>query len=225
MVARLIVQTVVWLATTGALLFIAAGTVKWPAGWFFLAEEGVLGLAVGLWLARRDPGLLAERLAPIVQRDQKAWDKTLIVAIFVGWHGWLVFMALDAVRFGWSTVPLWANIVGAIFIAISIFIAWLTFRENSFAAPVVKIQRGRGQRVISSGPYRYVRHPMYAGAIFFFFGAPLLLGSLWGLAFTPPLIAVLAFRAVNEEQALIAELDGYADYAARVRNRLVPLIW
>ncbi len=222
---KLVVQTVVWIAFTGFLLFLGAGTVKWPAGWFFVIEEGVLAFAVGLWLLRRDPALLRERLAPIVQREQKPWDKALMLVLLVGWYGWLVFMALDSVRFGWSTVPMWARVLGAIFIALSIFIAWLTFRENSFAAPVVKMQQNRRQRVISSGPYRYVRHPMYAGAIFFFLGAPLLLGSLWGLAFTPFLIAALAVRAVNEERMLVAELDGYADYAARVRSRLVPLVW
>lgn len=222
---RLVVQTVVWLTFTGILLFVAAGTVKWPAAWFFLAEEGALAFAVGVWLARHDPALLRERLAPIVQREQKRWDKALMLVLFIGWYAWFVFMGLDSVRFGWSTVPMWARVLGAILIALSIFIAWLTFRENSFAAPVVKMQQNRRQRVISSGPYRYVRHPMYAGAIFFFFGTPLLLGSLWGLAFTPLLIAALAVRAVNEERMLVAELDGYADYAARVRSRLVPLVW
>lgn len=225
MVVKLLVQTTVWIAFTGVLLFLSAGTVGWPAGWFFLVEEGTLGLAVGLWLARNDPALLAERLSPIIQRDQKRWDKSLMGAVMVVWYGWLVLMALDAVRFGWSTVPLWARVFGAILIFLSVLIAWLTFRENSYAAPVVKVQRDRGQRVISSGPYRYVRHPMYAGAILFFIGAPLLLGSVWGLALVPLLIAVLAVRAVNEERMLRTELDGYSDYAARVRNRLVPLIW
>jgi protein-S-isoprenylcysteine O-methyltransferase Ste14 len=225
MVVKLVVQTLVWIGFTSVLLFGSAGTLGWPAGWFFVIEEGSLALAVGLWLARNDPALLAERLSPIVQRDQKRWDKLLIAVVFVAFNGWLVIMALDAVRFGWSKLPFPAPLFGAILIFLSVFIAWLTFRENSYAAPVVKVQRERGQRVISSGPYRYVRHPMYAGAILYFFGAPLLLGSVWGLAMIPLLITVLAVRAVNEERMLTAELDGYSDYAARVRNRLVPLIW
>jgi protein-S-isoprenylcysteine O-methyltransferase Ste14 len=225
MVVKLVVQTLAWITFTSLLLFVSAGTVFWPAGWFFVIEEGLLALAVGLWLARNDPALLAERLSPIVQREQKRWDKLLMVLVFVTFNGWLVIMALDAVRFGWSKLPFPAPVFGAILIFLSVFIAWLTFRENSYAAPVVKVQRERGQRVISSGPYRYVRHPMYSGAILYFFGAPLLLGSVWGLALVPLLIAVLAVRAVNEERMLVKELDGYADYAARVRNRLVPLIW
>jgi protein-S-isoprenylcysteine O-methyltransferase Ste14 len=225
MVVKLVVQTLGWIAFTSVLLFGSAGTLRWPAGWFFVLEEGLLALAVGLWLARNDPALLAERLSPIVQRDQKRWDKLLMVVVFITFNGWLVLMALDAVRFGWSKLPFPAPIFGAILIFLSVFIAWLTFRENSYAAPVVKLQHARGQRVISSGPYRYVRHPMYAGAILYFFGAPLLLGSLYGLAMVPLLIAVLAVRALNEERTLAAELDGYREYAARVRNRLVPLIW
>jgi protein-S-isoprenylcysteine O-methyltransferase Ste14 len=225
MVVRLAVQTLVWITFTSVLLFVSAGTLRWPAGWFFVIEEGSLALAVGLWLARNDPGLLAERLSPIVQREQKRWDKLLMAVVFVSFNGWLVIMALDAVRFGWSKLPFPAPLFGAILVFLSVFVAWLTFRENSYAAPVVKLQRERGQRVITSGPYRYVRHPMYAGAILYFFGAPLLLGSVWGLALVPLLIAVLAVRTLNEERMLAAELDGYSDYAARVRKRLVPLIW
>lgn len=225
MVVRLVVQTLVWIGFTSVLLFVSAGTLRWPAGWFFVVEEGLLALAVGLWLARNDPALLAERLSPIVQREQKRWDKLLMAVVFVTFNGWLVIMALDAVRFGWSKLPFPAPLFGAVLVFLSVFIAWLTFRENSYAAPVVKLQRERGQRVITSGPYRYVRHPMYAGAILYFFGAPLLLGSVWGLALVPLLIAVLAVRTLNEERMLRAELEGYSDYAARVRNRLVPLIW
>jgi protein-S-isoprenylcysteine O-methyltransferase Ste14 len=104
------------------------------------------------------------------------------------------------------------------------FIMWV-MRENSFAAPVVKLQTERGHRVISTGPYAWVRHPMYTGTILFFVGAPLLLGSYWGVAMSPLLVALFAVRARIEEHALLAGLAGYADYAARVRYRLVPGIW
>jgi protein-S-isoprenylcysteine O-methyltransferase Ste14 len=134
-------------------------------------------------------------------------------------------MALDAVRFGWSRMPIWAQAIGAILIALCMYVACLTFRENSYAAPVVKIASERGHRVVSSGPYAYVRHPMYAGALLFFIGAPLLLGSWYGLAVAPALIAVLAARAVMEERMLADELPGYRDYAMRVRCRLIPGLW
>jgi len=117
------------------------------------------------------------------------------------------------------------NIVGALLIPIGFFIAWLTFRENSFAAPVIKIQEERGQRVIGTGPYRIVRHPMYAGAMVYMIGMPLLLGSWLGLLVLPLIFGALAVRIFIEEDALRKGLAGYAEYAARVRYRLVPGIW
>jgi protein-S-isoprenylcysteine O-methyltransferase Ste14 len=139
--------------------------------------------------------------------------------------GWLVLIELDAERFHWSSVPLAVQVMGVILICITICSQWLIVRENSFAAPVVKIQRERGHSVVTTGPYAFVRHPMYAGAIPFLIGTPLLLGSWWGLLLTPLLIAVLAIRAVLEERTLKAELEGYAEYAKRVRHRFVPHLW
>jgi protein-S-isoprenylcysteine O-methyltransferase Ste14 len=222
---KLVIRNLVWVGATGVLLFVAAGTVRWPAAWVYLAELLVGGLAIGFWLARHDPGLLAERLASLVQQDQKIWDRIFMTTIFVAWHAWQVLMALDAVRFGFSHVPIWLQAVGALAITLSMYIVYLTFRENSFAAPVVKIQKERGQTVVTTGPYRHVRHPMYAGALFFFLGAPLLLGSWYGLALVPVLIAMLAFRTVMEERMLTAELEGYREYAARVRYRFIPMVW
>ena len=103
--------------------------------------------------------------------------------------------------------------------------AVLTFRENSYASPVVKIQEDRGQMTVMTGPYAFVRHPMYAGAIPYFLGTPLLLGSLWGLVLAPFIIALLGLRAMMEERTLDAELPGYEDYAAQVRYRLIPFVW
>jgi protein-S-isoprenylcysteine O-methyltransferase Ste14 len=141
------------------------------------------------------------------------------------WTSWLVLMALDAGRFGWSRMPVWAQAIGAILIALCMTIACLAFRENSYAAPVVKIARERGHRVVSTGPYACVRHPMYAGALLFFVGTPLLLGSWYGLAAALVLVALLVTRTVMEERTLTDELPGYPEYAARVRWRLAPGIW
>jgi protein-S-isoprenylcysteine O-methyltransferase Ste14 len=225
MIPRLIVQVVISFAVTAALLFIAAGTARWPAGWLFLIEMYGAGFAIGIALAKRDPALLAERLAPPVQRDQENWDKLVLAAVFVLFIGWLLLMAADAVRFGHSHVPLWAQFLGAAGILLAMYVVHLTFRANTFTAPVVKIQRDRGHKVITTGPYRYVRHPMYAGAAILFLSTPLLLGSWYGLAAAPVLIAVVGVRALMEERTLRDKLDGYADYAARVPYRLIPLIW
>jgi protein-S-isoprenylcysteine O-methyltransferase Ste14 len=225
MIAKLVIQTTLWLVAMAALLFVPAGTIDWPGAWAFLIEIALMGYGIGFWLARRDPALLAERMSLPFQHEQKAWDKLFLSAVIVLFSLWLVAMALDAGRFRWSNVPLWAQILGALLILLTGYVGYLTFRENSYAAAVVKVQKERGQKTVSTGPYRYVRHPLYTGAVLYFLGAPLLLGSLLGLALAPLLIAAVAFRAVMEERMLSAELDGYAAYAARVRWRLVPLIW
>src|SRR5260221_6515861 len=169
MARRLIVSTVGLIAVLAVVLFASAGTLDWPAAWVFLAEMAVLSLAVGLWLARHDPGLLAERLGSPFQRAQKAWDKVFMAVVMVLYTAWLVLMGLDA-RWAISGVPLWLQASGALDIALSNYVVFLTFRENTYAAPVVKIQRERGHKVVSTGPYAYVRHPMYAGGSLMFVG-------------------------------------------------------
>ncbi|MGH8782390.1 methyltransferase family protein [Paraburkholderia sp.] len=225
MLTRMIVQTFASLAVMGVLLFGGAGTVAWPAAWCFLIEVGALGLWVGFWLARVNPGLLAERLGSLVQKQQKPWDRLFMACAGLIWCAWLVLIALDARRFHGSSVPHSLAALGSLCILVSIVVTRFVFRANSYASPVVKLQSERGHKVADTGPYAYVRHPMYAGAIPFFVGTPLLLGSWWGLASVPLLVAALAVRAVFEERMLIEQLDGYADYASRVRYRLIPGIW
>jgi protein-S-isoprenylcysteine O-methyltransferase Ste14 len=221
MVPRLIIQTVLWIAGMAALLFIPAGTVRWPGAWIFLAEMGVGGLSIGLWLAKHDPQLLAERLSPPIQHRQTARDKFLMLGIIVLWCSWMVLMALDSMRYRLSDVSSWLQGIGALGPLASLYAGYRVFRENTYAAPVVKVQKERGQRVIATGPYGCVRHPMYAGAILLFLGTPLLLGSWYGLAAAPILIILLAVRVVIEEKTL---RDGL-EYMARVHYRLIPGIW
>ena len=133
-------------------------------------------------------------------------------------------MGLDH-RWNSYVVAFTLRALGLIMLVLStVFILWV-MRENSFAAPVVKVQSERGHYVVSTGPYAWVRHPMYSGTVLFFFGAPLLLGSWWGVAMAPLFIVLFAFRTRIEERALIAGLPGYADYTAQVRYRLVPGLW
>jgi protein-S-isoprenylcysteine O-methyltransferase Ste14 len=225
MLRRLIVQTVAFLAVTAALLFVPAGTVAWPGAWVFLGEMAAASLLVGAWLARHDPALLKERMSGMFQRGQPRADKALMAVFLALTVAWLPAMALDALRCRLSHVPVWLQGVGALAVALCIYIAFLTFRANTYTAPVVKIQAERGHRVVTHGPYAVVRHPMYAGTILYFLGTPLLLGSWYGLAFAPVFIGLLAVRAVMEERVLTAALDGYPAYAARVRYRLIPFVW
>lgn len=224
MVAKLLLQNTLFVVLFGMLLFGSAGTLAWPAAWVFLFVSATLGPACGLWLAKTDPALLAERLRPTFQADQPAADKKFMLAFAVAALIWLIAIGLDR-RAHASDVPLALQAAGlAMYLLSTALIMWV-FRENSFAAPVVKVQAERHHRVISSGPYAFVRHPMYSGIMLFFVGVPLLLGSWWGLASAPAFAILFAIRARIEERALVEGLPEYAGYAARVRYRLVPGVW
>ncbi|MEA2737113.1 MAG: hypothetical protein QOH05_420 [Acetobacteraceae bacterium] len=224
MAIRGLIQTTIWFVVMAAILFGAAGSWDWPQAWIFLAESWISACIVGVWLARHDPALLEARLSRF-HPDQKPWDRIFLVGAIIGYLGWITLIALDAGRFRWSRTPLPAQGLGFLLIASCMALVWLVFRSNSFAAPQVRLQADRGQRVITGGPYRIVRHPMYAAALLYFIGVPLLLGSLWGLLPIPIFVAALGARAVGEERMLRQALPGYDDYARRVRFRLVPGVW
>lgn len=224
MIARLLLQNTITTAAMGALLFACAGTLHWPSAWAFLLTCALLGPVCGWWLYRIDPALLAERLRPVLQRDQPAADKVFMSLFVIAMLAWLALMGADR-RMQSSDMPVALQALGfVLFLLSALFTLWV-FRENSFAAPVVKLQAERAQRVISTGPYAHVRHPMYSGMVLFFAGVPLLLGSWWGLAMMPVFVALFAVRIGIEERTLRAGLPGYADYAARVRYRLLPGLW
>ncbi|MFK4506190.1 isoprenylcysteine carboxylmethyltransferase family protein [Bradyrhizobium daqingense] len=224
MIARLLLQNTIFVVGMGALLFASAGTLHWPSAWVFLVTSALLGPLCGWWLHRIDPALLAERLRPVLQKDQPAADKMFMIVFVVAMLAWLVAMGLDR-RAHFSEMPVALQVFGLVlFLASTLFTMWV-FRENSFAAPVVKLQAERAQRVISTGPYAHVRHPMYSGMVLFFVGMPLLLGSWWGLAMAPVFPVLFAVRIGIEERTLREGLPGYAEYAARVRYRLVPGVW
>ena len=186
---------------------------------------GIGGAAITLWMLRWDPGLLRERMRLPFQKEQVAGDKLFMTVVQIVWCGWVAGMALDARRWHLSHVPAALSVLGAVLIALGFCIIWLSFRVNSFAAPVVKIQRERGQRIVTAGPYGLVRHPMYSGALLYMIGMPLLLGSWYGLAAVPLLVAGLSTRIGLEERTLRGEFPDYARYAARVRYRLIPYVW
>lgn len=224
MIARLLVQNTIFVVAMGALLFASAGTLHWPSAWAFLVASALLGPLCGWWLYRIDPALLAERLRPVLQKDQPAADKLFMSVFAVAMLAWLALIGIDR-RIQSSDMPVALQAFGlALFLVSTLFTMWV-FRENSFAAPVVKLQAEREQRVISTGPYAHMRHPMYSGMVLFFAGVPLLLGSWLGLVTVPIFIVLFAVRIGIEERTLREGLPGYADYAARVRYRLMPGVW
>lgn len=218
---RVVGMIVVFMLT----LFVPAGKLRWPAGWLFLLLFFGFTAGLTIWLRRFNPDLLAERLTGIGKPDQKKWDKVLLALTTVGFFSWLGLMGMDAGRFNWSHVPVWLQGLGTILLLSSFYVFYVTFRENPYLSPAVRIQRERSQRVVSSGPYRYVRHPMYAGFIFFTIGTALLLGSWYGLLGALLLVGLVARRAVLEERALREELVGYREYMTRAKYRLVPHLW
>jgi len=224
MIARLLLQNVLWTVGLGAVLFWPAGTLHWPAAWLYLATTAVLGLAGGLWFAKVDPALLEERMRPMMQKGQPAADKQFMLVFGFAALIWFIVIGLDR-RWHGSDVPMALQALGyGLLLAAMALITWVA-RENSFAAPVVKVQAERGHRVIDPGPYAVVRHPMYSGAVLSFAAIALLLGSWWGLILSPVFFVLFSVRARLEERALASGLPGYADYLARVRYRLVPGVW
>lgn len=223
---RLLTAEIAGMFTVIALaLFFAAGTVAWAAGWAFLALFFGFTVAISLWLFRHNPGLLTERMTGIGKPGQKTWDKVFYALMNVFFFAWLVLMPLDAVRFHWSKMPGWLLAAGAVLLLCSFYLFFLTFRENPYLSPAVRVQAERGQTVVSTGPYRHVRHPMYAAVIPYVLGTAFLLGSWYGLLFGLLLVAGVARRAVLEERMLRAELPGYDAYMTKVKYRLIPHVW
>jgi len=224
-VSRLI-WAFVYLAFFPVILFVLAGDWRWIEGWVFSIIFLLMCFSTLLYLYFYDPALLKERFGSPIQQGQKSWDKVVLSVFFVDFLVWFAIMPLDARRFHWSPVfPFWLKAIGTGLLIISIVMVFEALRENTFAAPVVKMQKERGQTVISTGMYGVVRHPMYAGALLLFVAAPLLLGSVWGLIISLLLIVTIAGRSIGEEAMLKQELEGYSDYMKNVRWRMIPFVF
>lgn len=223
-VTRLVViQLVFFVVYVAAVTFWPAGTWNYPAGWVLLVVMTAGGIGITWWLEQHDPSLLRERMSSPLQSAQAAWDRVFMIVLMAVFTGWLAFCSWDAAMWGFRAVPVWLQAIGLLGVVFYMWGAWCTFRENSFAAPVVKLQEG--QKTIDTGPYAIVRHPMYASALGLFIGVPLLLGSFVGFAGSVVLILLIGWRAVNEESVLRANLPGYEDYMKRVPFRFVPGVW
>lgn len=224
MIARLLLHNAAWTAVMAALLLAPAGTLHWPAAWLFLATIALLGIGCGLYLAKTDPALLRERMRAPMQDDQPTADKIFVAVFALAALIWFVTMGLER-RWQHAGMAWPWQALGLVLILLSALVIMAALRANSFAAPVIKLQAERRHAVADRGLYAFVRHPMYSGVALFFIGQPLLLGSYWGLAMAPLLVALFAIRTEIEERALRDGLPGYRDYAQRVRYRLAPGLW
>ena len=204
--------------------FLAAGTVSWLYGWIFLILFYGFSFWALLWMLRHTPGLIEERTVGF-KSNQPTWDKVVYVILLIVFYIWWVAMPLDAVRFHLSQMPTWLHLVGVFVLLSSFYLMYLTLRENPYLSGVVRIQEDRGQTVISTGPYHYVRHPLYTSALLLSLGSALLLGSWIGVLLGILLEGIVAGRAVGEERVLQKGLKGYDAYMAQVRWRLIPHVW
>ena len=204
-----------------ALILFLSGDFAWPEGWIFSIWFIFLCFATILYLYRKDPALLAERYKQPGAGNQEHWDRYVVFGLLIGFILWIIIMPLDAKRFGWSPVfPLWLKVVGAAGLAGSFFLFFRSYADNTFLSPLVRIQEDQKQRVVSKGVYRFIRHPMYLGAILMFVGAPLLLGSCYGILAGLALTVLLMARILGEEVMLSRDLEGYHEYTQNIRYRL-----
>jgi protein-S-isoprenylcysteine O-methyltransferase Ste14 len=208
-----------------ALVFVAAGTIRWPAFWVLLGFYFVTTGGWMLWLKRRDPGLLKERMTGAERPDVKSWDRIIIRAYTALLSVMLLLAPLDAVRFRWTRLPLGFQGLALLGLLAAWGLVIWAFRENAFLAECVRIQTERGHTVCTTGPYRIVRHPMYVAVILTILCVPVLLGSLFALIPAGLIVALFVLRTALEDRTLRAELPGYAEYARSVRWKLVPGIW
>lgn len=223
LIIRMTVSLILITAALGLLLFLPAGKLNWLDAWIYIIGYLSFLIMYAVWAMTNDPELLNERSQ--VASNTKGWDKLILSLYTILLLCLFILIGLDAERFHWSSLPVVLKLTGWLGL---IFAAWLIFwviRTNTYASRVARIQADRGQTVISSGPYQFVRHPMYAGIIVLFLCTPLALGSFWGLI-PAVLIGILFFiRTRLEDQMLRKELSGYEDYTKRIQYRLMPGIW
>ena len=206
-----------------ALVFLPAGRIDWPPGWIFVAVlVGSLGLSA-LLLARVNPVIYRARSR--FQPGTKTWDLALLAVLFPTIIAEIPLASLDAARMGWSDVPPWVVGAGYVLLIGGVAVTAWAQAVNPFFEPGVRIQTERAQRVITSGPYRIVRHPGYSAAIALFVGIPLALASWWALLPAVLAVALLVVRTSLEDRLLKAELPGYDAYASHTRYRLLPGVW
>jgi len=209
-------------AAMGFLLFVPAGTLHYWQGWLYLVTFIGASSLTTLYLLKRDRALLERRMRGGPTAEKRPTQRIIMMGTSVGFIALLVVPGLDR-RFGWSDVPLMAVIAGDALVAIGFWLIFRVYRENSFTSATIEV--ADDQKVVSTGPYAIVRHPMYASASLYLLGTPLALGSYWGLVPIAEMLPFLVWRLFDEERFLVKNLPGYAEYRKRVRHRLVPFIW
>jgi len=203
------------------LIFVPAGTLYWQ-GWAYVATFVICSGAYTLYLAKYDPALLKRRTEAGISHEKEFTQKVVMTFLFAESISLVVLPALD-IRLGWSNVPWTICVFGDALVAFSFYLFYLVSKVNTYAAANVRVEEG--QKVVSTGMYGFVRHPMYFAALLLLIGTPLALGSWLTLILVPFSLPILIARILNEEKVLVRELPGYTDYQTKVTTRLIPFIW
>jgi len=206
-----------------ALFFLPAGTLNWPEAWILIVLYLVSILGLVIWLKKNDPDLLKERSQR--KKNVKTWDRVLMFVFTFSLMGLLCVAGLDAVRFRWSNVPLILKIIGFLGFVPGFILGFWAMRVNTYLSDAVRIQEDRGHKVCRTGPYKYVRHPMYTGIIFVMLCLPFALGSFFALIPAIIIVALFVIRTSLEDKTLQEELPGYKEYTKTVRFKLIPRVW
>ncbi|MDP8995459.1 MAG: isoprenylcysteine carboxylmethyltransferase family protein [Pseudomonadota bacterium] len=212
----------VFFVALGLLILLPASTLYYWQGWIYLAVFFISTVAITLYLIKKDPALLARRMNAGSSAEKETTQKVIQFVAQIAFVALYLVSSFDH-RFAWSHVPLFVAIGGDILVGLGFFIVFLVFKENTFTSATIEV--AQAQRVITTGPYARVRHPMYSGALVLLLGPPLALGSWWGLAAFVPMLLTIIWRLRDEEKFLAQNLSGYSAYLHRVRARLVPLIF
>jgi protein-S-isoprenylcysteine O-methyltransferase Ste14 len=204
------------------ILFAGAGTLHYWQAWTFLVAYFAASLAITIYLIKKDPALLERRMSGGPFAEKEPAQKIIMSLTSLGFIALILLPALDH-RFGLSHLSALNVLFGNVLVLLGYLGIFFVFRENSFAAAT--IQSPEDQRVISTGPYAFVRHPMYATALVMLLGMPIALGSWWGVLIVVALVPALVWRLLDEERFLARNLSGYVAYQESVRYRLIPLVW
>jgi protein-S-isoprenylcysteine O-methyltransferase Ste14 len=219
---RAFVALVLLFLVMAALLFVPAWTLDYWQAWTFLAVYFAASVAITLYLMKRDPQLLARRMSGGPAAEKEPAQKIIMSLASLGYIGLLVIAALDR-RFAWSHMPPGAALAGDLLVGLGFLGVFFVFRENTFSSATIEL--APDQKVISTGPYAWVRHPMYAAGLVLLCGIPIALGSLWGVLVFVAILPALLWRLFDEERFLAKNLPGYLEYQGQVRYRLIPRVW
>jgi protein-S-isoprenylcysteine O-methyltransferase Ste14 len=209
-------------AVMGLAIFLTAWTIDYWQGWVFLAVFSLSALAITVYLMVADPHLLERRVQAGPAAEKEFRQKIIQSLSSFSFFSLIVLPVADH-RFGWSVVSVYISVAGDALVATGFYLVYRVFKENTFTSSVIEVMKD--QKVIATGPYAVVRHPMYSGALVLLSGVSPALGSWWGLSPIIPFILILAWRLIDEEKFLESHLKGYTEYEKKVKYRLLPLIW